>query len=102
MKIPGPLRPTSPDREAGTFQFSKTIVIVSGTMIFRAVLTDKGNDQTLFSRFLARATLVPEVFLEIRCRRFAASFLFVAKKNFIKKPLEPRSYARAIFRENLF
>ena len=53
-------------------------------MIFRAVLTDKGNDQTLFSRFLARATLVSEVFLEIRCRRFAASFLFVAKKNFIK------------------
>ena len=54
----------------------------------------------VFSRFLARAILVPEVFLEIRCRRFAARSLFFREEKFQEKSLGP-GYARAIFRENL-
>ena len=71
-------------------------------MIFLAVLTDKGNDLTFsFSRFLARATLVPDVFLNDSFSPLGSQLSLVREEQFQEKPLLGPGYARAIFRENL-
>ena len=74
---------------------------ILGWVIFRAVLTDKGNDLMLsFSRFLAHAPLVPEVFLDDSLSPLRGSLSLFREEKFQEKPLQP-GYARAIFRENL-